>query len=188
MFDVRPVSVTELLLRVTVDEQRDGKHVTVDGLMSKLFAGRALDTRFEWVTTLIGPVIPALRSTSRRAILTVAILIAESGVGAMITMRGTVILVLDAIHLGAVALYNAEQEFIRVVPIVPCLFRHSNTIDPWSVDVPDMMFSIVVDKHCNFITAKLIWEMPIVIWMPIGVDACLDHGDNVRVFQGRDGA
>jgi hypothetical protein len=104
MFDVSPISVTELLLSVRVDEQCDGKHVTVGGPMSKLLAGHALDTRFERATTLIGPVIPALKSTSRRAILTVAIPIAESGDGATITMRGMVILALDAICLGAVAL------------------------------------------------------------------------------------
>ncbi len=103
-------------------------------------------------------------------------------------MQGTVILALNAIRLGVVALYDAEQEFVRVVPIVPRVFRHINMIDPWSVDVPDMMFSIVVDKHNNFVKAKLIREMPIVIWMPIGVDAHLDHGDNVGVFRGRDGA
>jgi hypothetical protein len=101
-------------------------------------------------------------------------------------MQGTVILALNAIRLGVVALYDAEQEFVRVVPIVPRVFRHINMIDPWSVDVPDMMFSIVVDKHCNFITAKLIWEMPIVIWMPIGVNARLDRGYDVCIFQGRD--
>ncbi len=64
------------------------------------------------------------------------------------------------------------------------MFWHSNTIDLWSVDVPDMMFSIVVDKHHDFIKAKLIREMPIVIWMPIGVNAYLDHGDNVGIFRG----
>ncbi len=104
MFDVCPISFTELLLSVTVDEQRDGQHVTVGGLMSKLLAGCALDTRFEWPTTLIGPVIPALGGTSRRAVLTVAIPIAKPGGGATITMQGMVILVLDAIHLEAVAL------------------------------------------------------------------------------------
>ncbi len=55
-------------------------------------------------------------------------------------------------------------------------------INPWSVDVPDRMFSIVVNKHRNFIKANLIQEMPIIIWMPIGVDACLDRGYNVGVF------
>ncbi len=55
-------------------------------------------------------------------------------------------------------------------------------IDLWSVDVPDMMFSIVVNKHRDFIKAKLIREMPIFIWMPTGVDAHLDRGYNIGVF------
>jgi hypothetical protein len=164
MFDVCPIIFTELLLSVTVNKQRDGEHVAVGGLMSKSLAGRALDTRFEWLTTLIGPVIPALGGTSRRVVLTVAIPIAKTGGGITITMRGMVILVLDATHLGAVvALYNAEQEFVQVVPVVPHVFRHSNTINPCSVDVPNTMFSIVVDKHRNFMKAKLIREMPIII-------------------------
>jgi hypothetical protein len=188
MFDVHPINFTELLLSVMVDEQRDGKHVAVGGLMSKLLAGHVLDTGFEWPTTLIGPVIPALGGTSQRAVLTVAIPIAKPGGVAMITMQGTVILALNAIHLGAVALYNAEQGFARVVPLIPRVFRHSNTIKPWSVDVPDTIFSVVVNKHHNFIKSKLIREMPMVIWMPIGVNAHLDRGDDVGVFQGHDGA
>jgi hypothetical protein len=171
-----------------VNEQHDGKHVAVGGLMSKSLAGRALDTRFERPMTLIRPVIPALGGTSRRAVLTVATPIAKPGDSATITMRGTVILVLDAIHLGAVALYNTEQGFVQVIPIIPSVFRHSNTIYPWSVDVLVMMLSIVVNKHRNFFKAKLIRETPIVIWMPIGVDAHLDHGYDVGVFRGRDGA
>jgi hypothetical protein len=190
MLNVHPISFTELLLSVMVDEQRNGKHVAVGGLMSKLLAGHALDTGFEQPTTLIGPVIPALGGTSQKAVLTVAIPIAKPGGVATITMWGTVILALNAIHLGAVALYlyNAEQGFARVVPIIPRVFRHSDTIKPWSVDVPDTIFSVVVNKHHNFIKSKLIREMPIVIWMPIGVDAHLDHGDDVGVFQGHDGA
>jgi hypothetical protein len=66
-------------------------------------------------------------------------------------MRGTVILALDAILLGVVALYNAEQGFIQVVPVIPRVFRHSDTINSWSVDVLDTMFSVVVNKHHNFI-------------------------------------
>jgi hypothetical protein len=118
----------------------------------------------------------------------VAIPINKPGGGATITMRGTVILALDAIHLGAVALYDAEQGFVQVVPMVPRVFRHSDTINPWRVDVPDTMLSVVVNKHCNFIKAKMIWEMPIVIWMPIGVNARLDRGYDIGIFRGHDGA
>ena len=72
--------------------------------MSKSLAGRKLDTRFEWLTALIGPVIPAMGGTSRRAVLMAAIQIPKPGGGTTITMQGTVILVLDVIHLGVVTL------------------------------------------------------------------------------------
>jgi hypothetical protein len=104
MFNVRLISLTELLLSVTVNEQRDGKNVAVGSLMSKSLADRELDTRFEWLTALIGPVIPAMGGTSWRAVLMAAIQIPKPGGGTTITMQGTVILALDANHLGVVTL------------------------------------------------------------------------------------
>ncbi len=78
VFDIGLISFAHVLVSVMVNEECNCKHVAIGSLVADAFAGCTLDTSFEKMLALIGPIISTLWWSLWRTVLPITRLIAKS--------------------------------------------------------------------------------------------------------------
>ena len=56
------------------------------------------------------------------------------------------------------------------------------------MDVPDGVLGIGMYQHSDFAKAELIWEVSVVVGMPIGIDTRHDRSNNISILGGCNGS
>jgi hypothetical protein len=98
-----------------------------------------------------------------------------------------ILISVKAMESWGVALEVAEGCFV-ILRSIPRGIHTCHTVDPRGVQVPDAMFCIIVDQRSNAVQSQVVGEYTIIIRVAVGVDACLQIGDNVGIFRGCDSA